>query len=212
MNLDAKKAKTDVPIHALLENRWSPRSFNPNENVEMEVLHRIFEAARWAPSSSNEQPWRFVVGCKKETKETWQKIYDTLDKGNQRWCVNAPVLVATFGKKHFSARDKLNRHYAYDTGQAVALMTVEATHQGLYVHQMAGFSQEKIIAAFNVPDEYEPLTTIAIGIIDYPEKLPEDLRDREEQERHRHTLAKLVFKENWETPFGFEWDEKEEEE
>lgn len=186
-----KTAPTTYNIHTLLKNRWSPRAFAP-QAVEAEKINCMLEAARWSPSSSNEQPWRFIVGTNND--ETYKKIFDTLVEFNQLWAKTAPVLMLVIGNTR-SLKDpsKPNNIYKYDVGQAVAYLTFQATVDGLYVHQMGGFDTKKAAEAFNVPAEFEVLTAIAVGYIGDPEVLHPNLKKMEYNARERQALEKMVF-------------------
>ncbi|HEY9114850.1 MAG TPA: nitroreductase family protein [Bacteroidales bacterium] len=178
------------PIYPLIRSRWSPRAFS-EKPVEKEKLQSLFEAARWAPSSMNEQPWRFIVGEKGD--ETWEKIHDALVEFNQNWATRAPVLIVNLGKKTFTYKGRENVTYQYDTGQAVAFMVIEAVNQGLVAHQMGGFHAEKIIEVLNIPEDFKPISVTAIGYQGDPEKLPADLYKSEFRERERRSLHEQVF-------------------
>ena len=193
-----KLAKTKYGIHPLLEKRWSPRAFR-EDAVEKEKLQRIFEAAQWSPSCMNEQSWRFIVGEK--GNETYNKIFDSLTENNQRWVKHVPVLIVSLAKKYFERNGKENLYFMYDTGQSVAHLTFQAMHEGLYVHQMGGFNHEKIKNYFNVPEEYDVMSVIAIGYIANPDILDEDIKLRELEERERKDLSEIVFTES----FGKAW-------
>ena len=185
-----KKAITSTPINEFARNRWSPRAFL-DKPVEKEKLISMFEAARWSPSGGNEQPWRFIVGQNHD--ETWQKIFSTLNEGNQEWNEHVPVLILSIGNKISSWDGKISPVYKYDTGQAVAHLSIEAMNQGLHVHQMGGFSSDKAMEIFNIPETHEPLTVIAAGYIGDPGSLPEKLKQRELLERKRKELSEIVF-------------------
>ncbi|MDP1621372.1 MAG: nitroreductase family protein [Bacteroidales bacterium] len=185
-----KTANTKYPINHLAINRWSPRAFL-DKPVEPEKLISLFEAARWSASGGNEQPWRFIAGI--DHDETWQKIFSTLDPGNQEWNQHVPVLIIAVGNRISSWDGKESGYFQYDTGQAVAHLTIEAMNQGLHVHQMGGFSKEKASEIFEIPDDFQPLTAIAVGYIGDPETLSEKLRQRELQERTRKNLSEIVF-------------------
>jgi nitroreductase len=185
-----KFAKNIYPVNNLSKIRWSPRAFD-EKPVEKEKIRSILEAARWSPSAGNEQPWRFMIGFRDD--ETWLKIFDTLDEGNKVWVKTVPVLLLSIGKKVLSKRKTPYAHYQYDTGQSVAHLTFEATNQGLFVHQMAGFDTERTIVEFNIPPDHQPLTVIAVGYITDPSFLPPDLKERELAERKRKDFDELVF-------------------
>ena len=185
-----KEAKNIYPLHDYLRTRWSARAFT-NKMVEKEKLQSLFEAARWSPSMSNEQPWHFMIGLKGD--ETWQKIYDILDDGNQVWCINAPVLMISVGRSFQKKNGKPYRLFKYDTGQSLAHLTFEAVHLGLIVHQMAGFSPEKAVTVFEIPEGMEPLTAIAIGYLGDPSVLTGRHYKWELEERNRKPFAEFVF-------------------
>ena len=186
-----KPAITELDIHPVIRQRWSPRSFDPNRKVGKEKIRRFIEAARWAPSSFNEQPWRFIVGQKGDT--TWDKLLDTMVEFNQRWAQHADVLVLSLGKKTLTKNGKPNGTYRYDVGGSMAYMTFQAVADGLSTHQMGGFSKEKAIEAFDISDDYEPLTIMAIGYQDDPEKLDDDMRKTELSTRTRMEAESLVL-------------------
>ncbi len=192
-----KKAVTAVSINRLATFRWSPRAFS-SRPVEREKLVALFEAARWSASAGNEQPWRFIIG--QQPGESWMKILETLDEGNRIWNVTVPVLLLAAGSRISTYDGNENAYFRYDTGQAVAHLSLEAMRQGLHVHQMGGFSVEKAVKTFNIPVEYIPLVVIAVGYRDNPAILPEKLRQREIQERKRKELRELVFEDSFGTP------------
>src|SRR5438132_14178221 len=150
-----KPALTDYPIEEILARRWSPRAF-ADRKVEPDELRTLFEAARWAPSSFNEQPWSFIVATKDQPEEYAQLLSCLLDK-NQQWAQLAPVLMVSVAKLKFEKTGKPNRHEFHDVGLAMGNMLVEATALGLFVHQMAGFSPEKVREIYGVPEEFEPV-------------------------------------------------------
>lgn len=185
-----KPAINSYPILETLKQRWSPRAYS-EKPVEKEKIQSLFEAARWAPSSRNEQPWHFILGIK--GNESWDKIFDALDPWNKEWAKRAPVLVLNIGKKTFDYKGYENRTYQYDTGQAVSMMVTEAVNQGLISHQMGGISQEKAIQLFDIPEDYEPISVTAFGYYGDPKQLPEDMYESEIEERRRRPLDKTVF-------------------
>ena len=194
-----KLAKTKYGMHFLLESRWSPRAFR-EEAIEKEKLYRILEAATWAPSSYNEQPWRFIVGEK--GNETYDKILNSLLDGNMLWAKQAPVLMVCMAKKHFSQKETENFHFMYDAGQAVAHLSIQALQDGVYAHQMAGFHFEKLKIHFNIPEEYYIMTVIALGYLGKPDILDENLKEIEMKDRERKPLSEIVYTEE----FGKSWD------
>lgn len=180
-------------------HRWSPRAYD-DRDVPAEDLKRGFEAARWAASSFNEQPWRFIVGRRGDG--TYQKILDALVPGNQAWAKNAPVLILSVARKHFAHNGQVNRHYWHDTGAAMANFAVQITALGLHSHSMAGFDHEKAQKEFNIPDDFETVAVTAVGYQGDPDSLPEGPRKSEISPRQRKELKELVFSE-WEKPLQF---------
>jgi len=136
-----KPADAQHPIHDLFKRRWSPRAFS-DQPVESEKLHMLFEAARWAPSSNNEQPWRFIVAIKDNETE-WTRLLACLVEGNRKWAYRAPVLILSVASLNFQDDSTPNRHAFHDTGMAVENLVLQATALGLAAHQMAGFDVEK---------------------------------------------------------------------
>ncbi len=185
-----KKAATDFSVHALLEQRWSPRAFD-SRPVETGKLQRLFEAARWTPSTSNEQPWYFIVG--QSGDETYRKIFDTLVEFNQLWAKTAPLLVLSIGYKKSLKSGDDHRWFKYDVGQAVASLTFQATHEGLYVHQMAGFDSKKAEEMFEIPEDYEALTVFTIGYMGDYKILHPNLQELELNKRERKPWVDFIF-------------------
>lgn len=196
-----KPASTDHPVHELIRVRWSPRAFS-DKPVPAEGLRSLFEAARWSPSSSNEQPWAFLVATKDETA-AYGKLLSTLVEGNQAWAKNAPVLAIAVSEMAFARNGRPNRNAFYDTGAAVAHLTTEATARGLFVHQMAGFDAQKAIEVFSIPAGWEPIAAFTIGYPGDVESLPETLRERELSARTRKPLAEFVMSGSWGQPASF---------
>lgn len=182
-------------LHELIKKRYSPRAFS-NEAVEEEKIISLLEAARWSPSSMNEQPWRFIVGVKGEG-ETYEKIYNALFEQNQSWAKNAPVLILAVAKEFNDISKQNNRHAEYDLGQAIAHLTIQATSLNLYLHQMGGFDPDKAGKLFNIPEGYTPMSVIAIGYLGNIDSLPEQLKVREKAKRNRKELSELVFDESF---------------
>ncbi len=189
-----KEAKTTYTIHQLLNKRWSPRAFS-EQNVEKDTILRLLEAARWSPSSRNEQPWCFFVGVKND--ETYRKIFQSLLKGNQVWAHSAPVLMLAVYKTNFEYKNKPNAVALYDLGQSTAYFTFQAAHEGLFVHQMAGINLSEARKLFRIPPDYEPMTALAAGYIGNYRILPEDLQQQEISERSRKELSDFVFEESF---------------
>jgi nitroreductase len=186
-----KPAITPHKLHELLRLRWSPRAF-ADKAVEKEKILRMLEAARWTPSSSNEQPWRFIIGSQGD--ETYQKIFDILVDFNQKWAFTAPVLLLALGNTRSKKKpDVKSNIYKYDVGQAVAHLTFQASADGLFVHQMGGLDKQKAAQIFEVPDDCEVLTAIAVGYMDSPERLPPKFEEMEYKQRSRQDLKEMVY-------------------
>lgn len=190
-----KPAPVDYPIHDLLRRRWSPRAFAPDP-VEPEKLRSLFEAARWAPSSFNEQPWAFLVATREEP-DGFRRLLDCLIESNAVWAQHAPVLALSVARRHFERDGRENRHAFHDVGQAVAHLTVQATHFGLFVHQMAGFDVERARTELGLPEGWDPVAMIALGYPGDPNTLPERLRQRELAPRVRKPQREFVFGPGW---------------
>jgi nitroreductase len=190
-----KPAPVDHPIEEILKQRWSPRAFS-DRMVEPEKLQSLFEAARWAASSFNEQPWSFIVATKNNPAE-YAALLNCLTEKNQQWAQLAPVLMVSVAKLKFEKNDKPNRHAFHDVGMAVANMIVQATAFGLYVHQMAGFSPERVREIYGVPEGFEPVAAIALGYAGDPSVLPEQFQQQELGPRLRKPIETFVFETKW---------------
>jgi nitroreductase len=190
-----KPAAIDHPVHEVIRERWSPRAFS-EKAIPAEELRSLFEAARWAPSSSNEQPWAFVVATK-DDQATFTKLLSTLVEANQVWAMHAPVLAIAISELAFARTGQPNRNAFYDTGAAVAHLSTEATARGLFVHQMAGFDPKKAVELFSIPHGWEPIAAFVIGYPGDPESLPQPLRDRELVPRTRKSLVDFVMSGSW---------------
>ncbi|MDE3057035.1 MAG: nitroreductase family protein [Bacteroidota bacterium] len=175
-------------LHELLRQRWSPHHFS-SRAVGREKLTALFQAAQSAPSSYNEQPWAFIVATK-ENPEDFGRILAALMPRNQEWAQHAPVLIVSVAKINLDRDGKANRHALYDLGAASAHLTFQATALGLYVHQMGGFSHEKIVEEFSIPEGYEPVAVLAVGYLD-EEKSPAQMI------RKRKALKDFVFESHW---------------
>jgi nitroreductase len=185
----------DHPILDVLRKRWSPRAF-ADRPVEPTKLQSLLEAARWAPSCFNEQPWSFIVATKDNPPE-YERLLACLVEKNQAWAKSAPVLMISVAAKSFAQTGKPNRHWFHDVGLAVSDLVTQATVLDLFVHQMAGFSPDKARHTYNIPDSHEAVAAIAIGYLGDPNSLPDDLRDRELKEQTRKSLKDFVFTGKW---------------
>ena len=187
-----KKAPAVEGVVPLIHERWSPRSFADRE-VSAAMLAKVFEAARWAPSSFNEQPWRFLVGRRGDS--AYQKIFASLGEFNQKWAKTAPVLILGAARTKFSHNGAENRHALHDLGAAAALLTLQAAALGLATHQMAGFDPEAARKAFGIPEEYAIGSVMALGYQGEPAALGDEaLIERETAARTRRPQGEFVFK------------------
>ena len=190
-----KRAPTDFPVHDFVAERWSPRAFS-DKPVAPDVLQSLFEAARWAPSSSNEQPWAYIVATKDDA-ENFAKLLSVLVPFNVTWAQRAPVLALAVAELAFAKNGTPNRNAQHDVGAASAWLTVEATSRGLFVHQMAGYDYDKARQVFGIPAGWEPIAAIAIGYPGDPDSLPQPLRDREGAPRTRKPISEFVMSGGW---------------
>jgi nitroreductase len=190
-----KTAQNDFPVHELIRERWSPRAF-ADKPVPQDILRSLFEAARWAASSYNDQPWSYLVATKDDAAN-FPKLLSVLMDMNAAWASHAPVLVISVARKNFKHNGAPNRVALHDVGAANAQLTMEATSRGLVVHQMAGFHQDKARELFAIPEGWEPVSAMAIGYPGDPEALPEKLRTPEMAPRTRNPLSEFVMSGHW---------------
>ncbi len=198
-----KHARPDHDILDVIRHRWSPRAFDPDRTVSRPDLVRLFEAARWAPSSRNEQPWRFVVGDRQRSPVAFAALASTLKGKNPDWATAAPVLVLVAVRTTLERDDSENRSASYDTGQAVAFLSLQATAMGLAVRQMAAFDREMARRVAGVPAPFAPAVMMAIGYHGRAEMLGDPAhRDAESQPRLRREVSGFVFDGTWGSPLG----------
>jgi nitroreductase len=190
-----KTAPLDHPVHDLIAERWSPVVFDPRP-VEAAALRSVLEAARWAASCFNEQPWRYVVGVRGDGA-AWDGVLACLAPANQAWARHAPVLMLGVAATTFARNGRPNAHARYDLGQATASLALEATHRGLFVHPMAGFSPEGARERFGIPPDHDPVVALALGHAGDPAAADEALRARDASARTRRPLAAFVHGEAW---------------
>ena len=193
-----KPADTHIPIHDLLARRWSPRAF-AEQPVESDKLASLFEAARWAPSSSNEQPWRFVVATK-DDQAAYDRLLACLLEGNRKWAFRAPVLLVSVARMQFEDDGKPNRHAFHDTGMALENLLLQVTALGLVAHPMAGFNVEQARADLKIPAGFEPVAMVAVGYPGEPALLPDYLQQREATPRERTPVSGFVYAGSWDAP------------
>ena len=181
-------------VNRIIKDRRSTYAFS-NKALDEETLKLLFEAARWAPSSFNEQPWRFIYAH--QTSEAYGKILESLYPPNQMWASKAPVLVLTVLNKFNSRSGKPNKYAWYDLGQAVGNISAQATDLGLKMHQMGGFDPVIARENFGIGESFEPASVIAIGYHGNIDGLEEGLQSRETSERSRKSLNEIAFRETW---------------
>ncbi|GAC1618582.1 MAG: hypothetical protein PVS2B2_05290 [Candidatus Acidiferrum sp.] len=183
------------PIHDLIRNRWSPRAFS-DKPVSGETLKSLFEAARWAPSSNNEQPWVYLVATKDDS-ENFQKMLGVLVEFNANWAMHAPVLALSAAKLTFSKGDSPNRSAFHDVGAASSQLSLEAAARGLLVHQMAGYDVDKARKVFSIPADWDPVAAMALGYLGDPASLPSPYKERETAARVRKPITEFVMSGQW---------------
>lgn len=192
-----KIADTAYEICSILKQRYSPRIFK-KDKIKDEDLSKLFEAARWAPSSNNLQPWRFIYAEK--GTDAYQSIYESLSDFNKSWANNAPLLMLSAYKEK-DTNGNVNFHALHDLGLSLGFMGVQAQHMDIGLHHMAGVDWKKAQKDFNVPDGYHVTTAIAIGYYGGSlEHLSEDLQQKEIEQRKRMPYKEFAFKEGWKIP------------
>jgi nitroreductase len=196
--MNEKEASTNYPINELLAKRWSPYGFDGRSVARADLLS-LLEAARWAPSSYNEQPWSYFVATK-DDPEQFSKLLSCLVEANQAWAKAAPVLLLGVVSLRFSRNNKENRAAVHDLGLAAENLVIEATARALYVHQMIGILPDKAREIYQIPPSYEAWTALAIGYKADPAKLPDALKQRDLTPRERKPLPQFVFADRWGNP------------
>lgn len=199
--MSSERSSTESRIHAPLAERWSPYAF-ADRDVQDEDLRRVFEAARWAASSYNEQPWSYVVATRQGAGD-YARVLSCLVDANQAWAKAAPVLALGIVHHRFRRNGKENRAAVHDLGLASAGLTIEATTRGLVVHQMIGIHPDKARETFAIPEECEAWTALAIGYRGEPESLPGRLAERDLAPRTRKPLTEFVFGAKFGSPSPF---------
>jgi nitroreductase len=188
-SIHIKEAQTKHPVLDVIRQRWSARSFS-HQPVSQDTLEQLIEAASWAPSSMNDQPWTYVYAHR--GTEAFNTMLACLNTGNQPWAANAAVLVISLANKvHHNGHP--NKHHMHDTGAANMLMMIEAVAHGIYGHVMGGFHHDKTLEAFNVTDQQDVVAFIALGYLDDPAKLEEPFHTRELTTRKRKPLSETAI-------------------
>ncbi len=196
MEIEAKQAMEkstvkEAAVMAEIQNRKSGRAY-ADAPVEQDKIQSLFEAARWAPSSMNEQPWTYIYATKNQT-ELWMKIFDSLNESNKVWAKHAPLLILSLARKYFTLNDQPNGSAKYDLGAANGFLSLQATNLGLNVHQMGGYNREVAKKNLQIPDTYELGVVMAIGYPGHPDTLSENLREREVADRERFVQKSFVL-------------------
>ena len=192
-----KPAITSVKIHDLMQSRWSPRAFDSSKEVSHDDLTALLEAARWAPSCFNDQPWRYVVCVKAKNENSWQNALSCLAEKNQQWAKNAPILILAVAMANFNHNGKPNRWAMYDTGAASVSLCLQAAALGLAVHQMGGFDAEKSRELFKLPGDCTPMSVMAVGYQADIDVLDDDFKTTELAERTRAPLDQHFYFGQW---------------
>ena len=197
-----KNAVTSTPITSLVARRWSGRAFDPARAVSRDDVIKLLEAARWAPSCFGDQPWRYLVWDRSGDAQAWQRAFDCLVEGNQKWVRNAPLLMLSCADGAFAGNDKPNRWGQHDTGMASLSLTMQATELGLMVHQMGGFDDTKARAEFSIPERFAPMAMIAVGYQLAREAVPAEMQEKEFAPRNRRGLGESFFAAAWDVPYA----------
>jgi len=190
-----KPASAEYPILDVIAERWSPKAFDASP-VAAEQLHSLFEAARWAASCFNEQPWAFLV-ARREDGAAFERALSCLVEKNRAWARSASALIFACARREFARNARPNPHAAHDLGQAAAHLALQAVALGLAVHQMAGFSADAARDAFGIPEGWDALTAIAVGRPLRAEDLDEEQRRSESVPRTRKPQSEFVFESGW---------------
>jgi nitroreductase len=183
-------SEIEFPVLEVIQNRRSKRAYSA-QSVESEKIKSLFEAARWAPSAVNEQPWIYLYAT--SDQPLWQTIFETLHEGNQLWSKDAPLLIVSLLRKEFSRNGKVNASAKYDVGAANAFLSLQATALGLNVHQMGGYDAQLLRGNLHIPDVYEPVVIMAVGYPGNTETLPAQLQVREMAPRMRMVQDEFVM-------------------
>ena len=186
-----KSTNIDHPVSELIRNRKSIRAFATTP-IEQDKINSLFEATRWAPSSTNEQPWLYMYATK-DQPELWGKLFEPLNESNKLWAKDSPLIILSLARRNFTRFPGANAHAMYDLGAANSFLALQAVEIGLQVRQMAGFSAEKTRTNLNIPDDYEIGVFMAVGYPGDPDSLPENLKLREQAPRERFLQQEFVM-------------------
>ena len=195
--MNRKQANTRKPIHKLLAERWSSRAFDSERPVEADKIQTLLEAARWAPSCFNDQPWRFILFNRHKNEAGWQNAVALLAERNQLWARQAPVLVLVCAHGFFGQNNNANRWAEYDVGAASMALSLQATALNLCSHQMGGFDVAAARTRFDIPESVTPMAMIALGYQGKVEALDEAFVELEQAARARKPVEDVVFEDGW---------------
>ncbi len=198
-----KPAITSVDINSIIAKRWSIRAFDINKEVTREQITAICEAARWAPSCYNDQPYRLMVWDKNHNIEQYNKAFNCIGEWNQRWVRTAPVILCVLADNKFRYNGSPNRWAQFDSGAAAQNLYLQAVSMGLMAHPFGGFDGDNIKIEFNIPDDFTPMAMIAIG---YQSEdinvLDDDHKSEETKERIRVNIGENFFDSEWNKPIN----------
>jgi nitroreductase len=185
------KPENLYPVHDFITRRWSPRAFS-SKPVEKGKIMSLFEAVRWAASSRNEQPWRFIYASK-SNEEAWQALFSCMGEWNQSWAKTADLLILAIARVKYYHKDLPNDHALYDLGLGLGNMTLQATSMGLFLHHMGGFDPLKARELFSISEPYQPVTMIAAGYPGEIGQIPEEIGKGEYNPQQRRELDLFAF-------------------
>lgn len=185
-----------IEINSQIRNRWSPRNYSERSVLESDIL-KLFEAARWAASSRNSQPWRFIYAHLGDMV-LWTKLFDCLNDSNKVWVEKAPVLVLALVQKTDVKTGSLQKHSWYDLGLAIGNLTYQANSMGICLRNMGGFDPKKAIFNFNIPEMFEPVVMLTLGFPGEIENPNSEFLVPMGENRVRRNLSQLIYKGNWE--------------
>ncbi len=188
------KNAVEHDISPVFAARWSPYSYDPDRDVSEQDLKAIFEAARWTMSAFNAQPWRYIVGVRSRSRETWDGVFNSLLPGNQGWTPNVPVLALGLMQPNYEHNGKPNGTALHDLGAASAALTFEAVSRGLSVHQMGGIDPSKAREIFGLDDAFVPVTGLAIGYAAQSVDSDDEFAKRDQGPRQRKPLDELILR------------------
>jgi nitroreductase len=185
-----------IEINSQIRNRWSPRNYSQQTISESDIL-KLFEAARWAASSRNSQPWRFIYAHLRDNV-TWPKLFDCLSESNKVWVEKAPILVLALVQKTDVKTGSIQKHSWYDLGLAIGNLTYQANSMGIYLRNMGGFDSGKAISNFDIPEMFEPVVMFTLGFPGEIENQNSEFLVPTGENRVRRNLSQLIYQGNWE--------------